>query len=108
MSESKDVAMRDAVLGTQELPYVRAPEDWDENGVPYGAFCQCSKCGYRGTSTVSFDYHANKPGDKLVCSQCEGISNYATERLMRAEAMVAFAEDREGEHREHGARDRLR
>lgn len=69
--------------GTLADPYTVAPEDWHENGVPYGAFCKCHQCGYIGRSTIAFDYHAGEPRNPLVCDQCLGASTYATERALR-------------------------
>lgn len=82
------------MLGEKETPYTTAPDDWYENGVPYGAFCKCAKCGYVGTSTVTFDYFAvDGVGSDLCCDACRGVSAYAIEKVMRPDAMNAFAED---------------
>jgi len=70
-------------IGTIENPYVHAPDDWFENGVPYGAFCKCSKCGYVGTSTVLFDYYANNPGELLICEYCQFSTSYEVEKQIR-------------------------
>ncbi len=56
--------------GTKENPYTHAPEDWHEDGVPYGAWCVCAACGYLGRSTMTFDYYAKHVGDPLVCERC--------------------------------------
>ena len=53
-----------------EFPYHVAPGDWEENGVPYGAWYRCWKCKELGRSTLSYDCHAAKPGDELVCEEC--------------------------------------
>ena len=81
------------VQGKQSNPFTHAPSDWHEEGVPYGAFCKCCKCGYVGTSTVSFDYRAKSVGDALECDQCQGLSTHATEKVLRPEAIKAFEED---------------
>lgn len=81
------------VQGTEDNPFTHAPEDWDDNGIPYGAFCLCSRCAYVGTSTVSFDYRAAGPGDALHCDQCAGFSVYAVEQHLRGQAIAAFLED---------------
>lgn len=47
-----------------------ATPDWFENGVPYGSFCKCSKCGFVGRSIALFDFYADNPGDSLVCGGC--------------------------------------
>jgi hypothetical protein len=57
-------------LGTINHPYLIAPDDWHENGLPYGAYCKCAKCGQIHRSTFTFDYHANIPGDPLQCETC--------------------------------------
>lgn len=57
-------------LGTQQNPYKIAPSDWNKNGVPYGAFCECHKCGRIDRSTFTFDYSAKAPGDLLACQPC--------------------------------------
>jgi hypothetical protein len=57
-------------LGSQEYPHTIAPKDWNENGVTYGAWCKCSRCGLVGRSTITFDFYADSPGEKLVCESC--------------------------------------
>ena len=66
------------IQGTKSNPYTTAPPEWDKSGVPYGAFCKCAQCEYVGTSTNSFDYRADSPGDPLICDACKGFSTYAT------------------------------
>jgi len=63
-------------LGTKDNPHLVAPSDWDENGVAYGAFCKCRKCGLVERSTMIFDFYANEPGDPLLCETC----NYYKEK----------------------------
>lgn len=72
------------MVGNYINPYTNAPADWKENGLPYGAWCKCHKCGYVGRSTVSFDYRAQGPRAALTCDACEGFSTYATEKAMRS------------------------
>lgn len=82
------------VVGTYEYPFIIAPPSWEDDGLPYGAFCKCSRCGYVGTSTVSFDYRAEGPGESLTCDACLGISNYATEKALRSIAIEEFQKGR--------------
>ena len=58
-------------LGSPSNPYLVAPADWKENGLPYAAYCQCSRCGYLSQSSFTFDFYADLPGDPLVCEGCE-------------------------------------
>lgn len=57
-------------LGTMDNPHLVAPEDWETNGLEYGHYCRCSKCGLIGRSTYTFDFFADKSGDELVCETC--------------------------------------
>ena len=57
-------------LGHKDSPFSVAPDDWETNGVPYGAFCKCAKCGFVGRSTFTFDYFADGPGLPLDCERC--------------------------------------
>lgn len=59
------------MIGDKANPFTHAPADWDENGVPYGAFCKCSNCGLLHRSTVAFDCYADNPGDPLTCESCK-------------------------------------
>ena len=68
---------------TTDNPYTHAPEDWHENGVPYGAFCKCHECGYVGRSTIIFDYYAKNAGGPLCCETCRIGTPKATEMVMR-------------------------
>lgn len=58
-------------MGNKDNPFTHAPEDWKTNGVPYGAWCKCSKCGLVHRSTVTFDCYADGPGEPLVCENCK-------------------------------------
>ncbi len=64
-------------LGSKANPFTVAPADWHENGVPYGAYCLCSRCGLVEHSTLTFDYYADEPGEPLVCEQCNTGQNHA-------------------------------
>ena len=59
------------LIGTRQRPYVNAPPDMNDDGMPWGAFCRCSKCGALGRSTVIFDFHGG-PNEPLVCGACKG------------------------------------
>ena len=63
-------------LGSKENPLTHAPADWRVNGVPYGAWCKCSKCGLVHRSTITFDCYAKGPGVPLVCENCEMGRNW--------------------------------
>lgn len=56
--------------GNISNPFTVAPDDWYENGLPYGAYCECAKCGLVERSIISFDYYAKRAGDPLVCETC--------------------------------------
>ncbi len=71
------------MLGSYITPYTNAPDDFDENGIPYGAFCKCVKCEYVGRSSNSFDYYADDPGGELTCESCKGGQPKALEAAMR-------------------------
>lgn len=62
--------MTDTPLGTVDNPYKVAPADWDIDGLPYGVFCECDRCGQISRSTVMFDYYADAKGKPLVCESC--------------------------------------
>jgi hypothetical protein len=57
-------------VGTPQNPHTVAPADWKENGVEYGAWCMCSRCGRVSQSTFVFDFYADEPGDALRCEIC--------------------------------------
>lgn len=59
------------LLGIRENPHTVAPPDWKENGLPYGAWCRCARCGHLGPSMMTFDFYADNPGDPLVCERCK-------------------------------------
>ena len=70
-------------LGTRENPYLVAPNDFDKNGVPYGAFCKCGSCNLVERSTIAFDFYADKAGDKFRCETCLlGISHESVKPLI--------------------------
>jgi len=53
--------------GTLDRPFLLAPPD---NALPYGAWCQCGKCGKLGRSTIAFDFYGSE-GEPLRCERCE-------------------------------------
>ncbi len=57
-------------LGEHSNPWTETPEDWHENGVPWGDFCKCSKCGLVARSTNIFDYYADAPHQPMKCQTC--------------------------------------
>ncbi len=59
-----------ADMGAFENPFTHAPEKWDSEGVEYGSYCKCHKCGLVSRSTFSFDYYADNVGDPLSCERC--------------------------------------
>jgi hypothetical protein len=58
------------LIGEKERPYLRVPAGFSEDGLPYGAFCKCARCGTVARSTNAFDYYA-KDGE-LLCGACLG------------------------------------
>lgn len=63
-------------LGTKKYPYTHAPPKFSNEGVPWGAWCRCSRCGREGPSTNVFDFYATNqetPGSPLQCGVCAGI-----------------------------------
>lgn len=59
-------------IGARGRPYTHAPPEMDVDGMPWGAFCRCSRCGALGCSTNVFDFYGG-PGEPLVCGRCKGI-----------------------------------
>jgi hypothetical protein len=55
---------------SKKSPFVVAPEDWEENGIQFGAWCLCEKCGLPGRRTYAFDFFAEGPGNPLSCEVC--------------------------------------
>ena len=86
--------MTDEVIGTLEHPYQFAPENFLEDGLPYGAFCKCGLCDRIARSTVTFDYYANKDGEALRCETCTlGVPYEAVEPVIDyLESTEAFEE----------------
>ena len=65
-------AIEDGALGcSKEIPYRLAPLKWHEDGIPYGAWCECQTCTLIGRSTFGFDFYAPKVGAELKCEVCE-------------------------------------
>ena len=77
-------------VGERHRPYRRLPEDFGEDGLPWGAWCQCAQCGLVARSTGTFDFY-NHHGD-LVCGKCLG--NDSASVLAQVEVLIA----REPEH----------
>lgn len=88
---SKTEGVSVGVLGSRENPYRFAPPKWNTEGVPYGAFCCCYKCGGINRSTITFDYYANISGEPLECENCRmnaSIDGDAVDRMVeRAEGI---------------------
>lgn len=89
MTENADHATSELV-GTRERPYVRVPPDFSEDGLPWGAFCRCSRCGFVERSTNIFDYYPDVKTGLLVCGQCAGHDSKRNAVL--AERMIADGE----------------
>jgi len=53
----------------------------DDDGLPYGAWCKCSTCGWVGRSTAAFDYYG-VAGYLLRCEHCVLGTPYATDILI--------------------------
>lgn len=66
------------LIGTRERPYTHAPPGMGEDGMPWGAFCRCAKCGALGCSTNVFDFYGSS-GALLVCGRCKGIDRTSPE-----------------------------
>lgn len=78
-------------VGTFDMPYTRAPSDFSETGLPWGAFCKCFLCGRVARSTNAFDYYSTEgPGAPLVCGGCKGCDN--PERIQEWEDRIARGE----------------
>lgn len=58
-----------------------APYYMDEDGIPYGAWCKCSTCGWVGRSTNVFDYYG-AAGEPLRCEHCVLGVPYAADILI--------------------------
>lgn len=72
---------------SKENPITHAPNDWAENGVEWGAYCRCYDCGLVTTSTMMFDYYADKPGDPLKCENCTLGPRFDSEAIKIIEGM---------------------
>lgn len=57
-------------LGEKANPWILTPDDWHENGVPWGDYCKCDNCGLVARSTNLFDYYADGPGLAMKCENC--------------------------------------
>ena len=56
--------------GDKRDPYTRLEWDGTRMGVPYGAYCQCSKCFFVGRTTWTFDFYMIE--DDFLCEKCMG------------------------------------
>lgn len=64
-------------LGSRrDAPFVNAPPDFDENGLPYGAWCLCHQCSMTGRSTFVFDFYGGA-GEPLKCERCVMNDHFA-------------------------------
>ncbi len=64
-------AIPEGQLGaSKKMPYTIAPPEFNKQGLPYGAWCKCSRCRMVGRSTVIFDFYADDPGAPLKCERC--------------------------------------
>lgn len=82
-------------LGSKDNPHIVAPDDFSENGIIYGAFCKCHRCGLIARSIVSFDYYPlNGDGSKFQCETCQFGTPYEKVKplLAQLEASGAFDE----------------
>ena len=77
--------MSKPMLGEKDNPFIKAPDDWDANGLPYGAWCRCKVCGYLGRSTISFDYYRvfNGDGAWLICETCQLGTPQAVDKALQ-------------------------
>lgn len=67
-------------VGEKDRPYRQVPPEFGKDGLPWGAYCQCSRCGYVGRSTGLFDYY-NDDGE-LVCGECLGHDQLQLDSVM--------------------------
>jgi hypothetical protein len=80
-------------LGSQENPWKITPDDWLENGVPWGDYCECSQCGLVARSTNTFDYYADGPGMAMRCECCTLGRHREQANVSDAIAAKIIAED---------------
>lgn len=75
--------MTSLLVGQRARPYFRPPPRYREEGMPFGAFCCCCRCGHVARNTHAFNYHAEE-SDRLICDHClYGIAYDAGERISR-------------------------
>jgi len=74
---------------TKENPITHAPKDWNDNGLPYAAYCKCCNCGLVTTSTMTFDYFADGPGDLLQCENCKLGNRFSSEAIKSIEEIYS-------------------
>ena len=56
-------------VGHRSRPYLRPPPRYSIEGMPFGAFCLCGRCGHAARNTHAFGYHAEGV-DCLICDHC--------------------------------------
>ena len=53
---------------SKDHPYLSPPPEFEDDGLPYGAWCLCHKCGTIGRSTFRFDFY--RDNEWLECETC--------------------------------------
>jgi len=61
------------IIGERQRPYRKVPPEFSEDGIPWGAFCCCAKCGFVARSTNIFDYYDDD--GELTCGGCLGYDH---------------------------------
>lgn len=60
---------------SKKVPFLAAPDGWEKEGIPDGAWCFCDTCNLVGRSTRAFDFFAeNGPGSPLTCEACKTLN----------------------------------
>ena len=72
---------------SQDVPFVKPPDDFEKNGLPYGAWCKCSECNRVSRSTHSFDSYPNFDGF-LSCDACCSARGFDQVRERNGEGNV--------------------
>ena len=76
------------IVGSKSCPHTTAGPTFEGEGVPYGSFCRCSRCGLVARSTMLFDYY-NRPDGTLWCESCTtGVANYSAVANQLAEKVI--------------------
>jgi hypothetical protein len=58
---------------SRKVPFVVAPNNWNSDGIPFGAWCLCKTCNLVGRLTDAFDFFADGPGSLLKCEACTAL-----------------------------------